>query len=94
MATEDDVRAIALTLPEVTEELWYRTPAYKVAGKGFLRLRTEAEGGLVVFVPDLGEKEALLAAEPEGVLHHPALRRLPAHPGQPGRGGSRPSCAS
>ena len=28
--------------------------------KGFLRLRTEAEGGLVVFVSDLGEKEALL----------------------------------
>ena len=65
MATEEDVRGIALALPEVTEEQWYRTPGYKVAGKGFLRLRTEAEGGLVVFVPDLGEKEALLAADPE-----------------------------
>ena len=65
MATEEDVREIALALPEVTEELWYRTPGYKVAGKGFLRLRTEAEGGLVVFVPDLGEKEALLTANPE-----------------------------
>ena len=65
MATEDDVRDIALALPEVTEDQWYRTPAYKVAGKGFLRLRTEAEGGLVVFVPDLGEKDALLAADPE-----------------------------
>ncbi len=65
MATEDDVREFALALPEVTEDQWYRTPAYKVAGKGFLRLRTEAEGGLVVFVSDLGEKEALLAANPE-----------------------------
>jgi hypothetical protein len=65
MATEQDVREIALALPEVTEEQWYRTPGYKVAGKGFLRLRTEAEGGLVVFVPDLGEKEALLGADPE-----------------------------
>ena len=65
MATEEDVREIARALPEVTEEQWYRTPGYKVAGKGFLRLRTEAEGGLVIFVPDLGEKEALLAANPE-----------------------------
>jgi hypothetical protein len=36
-----------------------------VAGKGFLRLRTEAEGGLVVFVCDMGEKEALLTSNPD-----------------------------
>jgi hypothetical protein len=71
MATEDDVRESALALPEVTEELWYRTPAYKVAGRGFLRLRTEAEGGLVVFVPHLGEKEALLAANPTAFYTSP-----------------------
>jgi len=65
MATEDDVRAIALALPETTEEQWYQTPGYKVRGKGFLRLRTEAEGGLVVFVNDLGEKEALIEANPD-----------------------------
>jgi hypothetical protein len=62
MATEEDVRAIALSLPGTTEEQWYQTPGYKVAGKGFLRLRTEAEGSLVVFVSDLGEKEALLSS--------------------------------
>ena len=40
-----------------------------VAGKGFLRLRTEAEeDGLVVFVSDLGEKEALLISNPEAFL--------------------------
>jgi hypothetical protein len=71
MATEDDVREIAMALPEVIEDQWYRTPAYRVAGKGFLRLRTEAEGGLVVFVPDLGEKEALLAANPEAYYTTP-----------------------
>ena len=64
-ATEEDVRAIALGLPETTEEQWYQTPGYKVAGKGFLRMRTEAEGGLVVFVSDVGEKEALIATNPE-----------------------------
>lgn len=43
MVTEDDVRGIALSLPQTTEEQWYQTPGYKVAGRGFLRLRTEAE---------------------------------------------------
>ena len=62
MASEADVRVIALSLPGATEEQWYQTPGYKVAGKGFLRLRTEAEGGLVVFVSDIGEKEALLTS--------------------------------
>ena len=71
MATGDDVREIALALPEVTEDQWYRTPAYKVAGKGFLRLRTEAEGGLVVFVSDPGEKESLLSANPEAYYTTP-----------------------
>jgi hypothetical protein len=71
MATEDDVRAIALSLPGTTEEQWYQTPAYKVAGKGFLRLRTEAEGGLVVFVSDLGEKEALLSSDADAFFTTP-----------------------
>jgi len=65
MATEDDVRRIALSLPETVEQQWYGTPGYKVKGKGFLRLRHEAEGGLVVFVNDLGEKEALLTGDPD-----------------------------
>jgi hypothetical protein len=71
MATEKDVRAIALSLPGTTEEQWYQTPGYKVAGKGFLRLRTEAEGGLVVFVCDLGEKEALLSTGSEAFFTTP-----------------------
>src|SRR3712207_1081560 len=78
MASEEDVHAIAMALPEVTQEQWYRTPAYKVAGKGFLRFRTEAEGGLVVFVPDLGEKEALLAADPEAYYTTPHYDGYPA----------------
>jgi hypothetical protein len=71
MATKDDVHAIALSLPGTTEEQWYQTPGYKVAGKGFLRLRTEAEGGLVVFVSDLGEKEALLSSDSEAFFTTP-----------------------
>ena len=65
MATVDDVRRIALSLPETTEKPWYGTPGFRVKDKGFLRIREEAEGGLVVFLPDEGEKEALLASEPD-----------------------------
>jgi hypothetical protein len=65
VATEEDVRRIALSLPETTEERWYGTPGFKVRGKGFLRYRNEPDGGLVVFVPDLFEKEAMLRAEPK-----------------------------
>lgn len=61
MATWDDVVAIGSDLPGVEESTWYRTPALKVAGKGFARLRSEAEGGLVL-VCALEEKEALLAS--------------------------------
>ncbi|WP_370969621.1 MmcQ/YjbR family DNA-binding protein [Amycolatopsis sp. cg9] len=59
MTTWEDVVRLASRLPEVEASTWYRTPALKVAGKGFARLRTEAEGGLVVLC-GLDEKAALL----------------------------------
>ncbi|MGH3585948.1 MAG: MmcQ/YjbR family DNA-binding protein [Pseudonocardia sp.] len=59
--TWDDVVAIAGRLPEVEESTWFGTPSLKVRGKGFARLRTEAEGGLVLMC-QLDEKEALLAS--------------------------------
>jgi hypothetical protein len=65
VTTEHDVRRIALALPETTEKPWFGTPGFRVKGTGFLRIRSEAEGGLVVFVADLGEKDALLASDPK-----------------------------
>ncbi|PXY31545.1 MmcQ/YjbR family DNA-binding protein [Prauserella muralis] len=59
MPTWEDVVAIAAELPEVEESTWFRSPSLKVAGKGFARLRTEAEGGLVLMC-GLDEKAALL----------------------------------
>ena len=59
MPTWDDVTAISLKLPKTEVSTWYGTPGVKVAGKGFLRLRTEAEGGLVVLC-DVDKKAALL----------------------------------
>jgi hypothetical protein len=58
--TWDDVVELASALPEVGVSTSYRTPALMVAGKTLMaRLRTEAEGGLMVRC-DLDEKEALL----------------------------------
>lgn len=52
---------MACRLPEVEEATWYGTPGLKVAGKGFARLRTEAEGGLMLLCT-LDEKMRLLAS--------------------------------
>lgn len=51
--------AFAKSLPEVEESMWFNSPSLKVRGKGFVRLRSEAEGGVVVMC-SLDEKEALL----------------------------------
>lgn len=61
MPTWDDVVTMGRALPGVEESTWYGTPGLKVAGKGFARLRTEAEGGLVLLC-GLDEKAALLAS--------------------------------
>ena len=78
MATEDDVRHIALSLPETIEKPWFNTPGFRVKGKGFLRIRSEAEGGLVIFVADVAEKEALLASEPGKFFTTPHYDGYPA----------------
>lgn len=78
MATEDDVRRIALSLPETTEKPWFNTPGFRVKDKGFLRIRTEAEGGLVIFVADLEEKDALLASDPAKFFTTPHYDGYPA----------------
>ena len=59
MATWESLVEFAKTLPEVEESTWFNSPSLKVRGKGFIRLRSEAEGGVVVMC-SLDEKEALL----------------------------------
>ncbi len=71
MATEDDLRSIATALPQVSEGTWYGTPGYRVAGRGFLRLRTKDEGALVVGVADEGEKQALIEGNPTAFFTTP-----------------------
>lgn len=64
MASEDDVRRLALALPGVEERTAYGTPAFYVGGKIFLRFR-EKPDALVAWCSDLAEREALLASDPD-----------------------------
>jgi hypothetical protein len=78
MATEEDVRRIALSLPETVEKPWYGTPGFRVKDKGYLRIRSEADGGLVVFVADVADKEMLLQSDPEKFFTTPHYDGYPA----------------
>ena len=78
MATFDDVARIALELPEVTEGAHHGHRSWSVATKGFAWERAFSKADikrfgdesppdgpiLAVRVEDLGEKEAVLAANP------------------------------
>ena len=64
MVTIEDVRRIALSLPETSEGPLYGTPGFRVKDRAFARLRDEG-ATLVAWVPDEDEKEALIATQPE-----------------------------
>lgn len=70
MATWDDVVAAGRRLPEVVESTWFRTPSLKVRKASMCRLRTDPDA-LVIRVLDLGDKEALLQADPDVFLTTP-----------------------
>ncbi|MFD4401643.1 MmcQ/YjbR family DNA-binding protein [Nocardia sp. NPDC058499] len=74
--TWENVVRLASELPEVAESTSYRTPALKVSGKSFARLRTQAEGGLALRC-EMTEKEALLASG------DPAFYTTPHYDGYP-----------
>lgn len=63
MATWDDVRELALSLPETEEGTTYRKPAVRVAGKVFAWMSPSEDGALVVYV-DPGERPFLVASQP------------------------------
>lgn len=64
MASESDVREIALSLPETTEKPSYGMPGFRVKDRLFARIR-DARDVLVVWCANLDEKEFLIAAEPD-----------------------------
>ncbi len=63
MATEDDVRRIALSLPRTTEKPSYGTPGFRVGDRLFARIHQDG-GLLVVWCEDEAEKESLLDGDP------------------------------
>jgi len=92
MASLDDVAAIAMGLPEVVEGDRHGRPTWSVAGKVFAWERpfrkadlkrfgdaTPPDGPiLAVRVEDLGEKEAVLAAQTKGFFTIPHFNGYPA----------------
>ena len=92
MATWDDVRRLALAMPEATERPSYDSaPAWRVKDKLFvwerpLRDRDLADLGddvptgpvLGVRVPDAGAKQALIAEQPDVYFTIPHLDGYPA----------------
>ncbi|MDQ3106774.1 MAG: MmcQ/YjbR family DNA-binding protein [Actinomycetota bacterium] len=70
MITTAVVRRLALSLPETTEKPSYGTPGFRVKDKLFARIREEGDV-LVVWVADLDEKAALIAADPEKFFSTP-----------------------
>ena len=63
MATPDDVRELALALPQTIERSSYGTPGFRVRDRLFARLHQDGES-LVVWV-DMDEREMLAQTEPE-----------------------------
>ena len=91
MADWDDVRGIALALPEVTEEALHGLPSWRVRGKLFVWERPLRESDLRALgdsapigpilgarVEHLGAKEALIADDPEVFFTIPHFEGYPA----------------
>jgi hypothetical protein len=74
--TFDEVRQLALALPEVDEGTSYGTPAFKVRGKFLSRLKEDGET-LVVRI-DMDERDVLMAANPETFYITDHYRGYPA----------------
>ncbi len=87
MATWDDVRSIASALPgtsetsgrtwRVRDTLFVLERPLRAADRAHLGDRAPQEPPLGIHVPDLGVKEALLAAEPEVFLTTPHFDGYP-----------------
>jgi hypothetical protein len=63
MATADDVRRIALSLPGTTEKLAWGMPTFRVAGKTFASLDDD-DAAIGVKCPK-EDRQELIASEPE-----------------------------
>ncbi len=66
-----------MSLPATTEKPSYGTPGFRVRDKLFARMRPEGDS-VVVWCADLGEKEALIATEPDKFFSLPHYDGYPS----------------
>lgn len=69
MATADDVRDLALALPETTEKLAWGQPTFRVRDKIFVSLSDDEMS--MGFMVDKEERASLIAAEPAKFFMNP-----------------------
>lgn len=77
MATEDDARRVALSLPGAVEKSYNRLPGFRVRRNLFLRFH-ELPDAVLVRCGELGERDELLAADPEKFFITPHYEGYPA----------------
>lgn len=58
----EQICKIGRELPEVVEDIWFRTPALKVRGKSFVRLKEDGES-VVFLLESVDEQEFLIEAQ-------------------------------
>jgi hypothetical protein len=65
VATEENLRSIAMSLPQIEEHPAYGgRPSWRVAGRGFVGIRKDQTSG-VIPASDLAEKQTLLTDDPD-----------------------------
>lgn len=75
MPTLEDVRRLVAELPETEEKPSYGTPGFRVRKKLIARARDD--GATLVMRIDYGEREALMAMEPDTFFITPHYREYP-----------------
>ena len=75
--TEDDLKTMAMALPQVEEAMAYGKPAYKAFGKFLTRLRRE-DASIVLVGVTFDEREMLMEAEPETFHITPHYKDYPS----------------
>ena len=74
--TSEDVRAMALSLPQVEEAMAYGRPAFKAFGKFLTRVRSEDSS--LVLLCTFDEREMLMEAEPQTFHITPHYQSYPS----------------
>ena len=75
--TEEDVRQLALALPQVEETVAYGKPAFKAFGKFLTRVRQE-DSSIVLVGVEFDEREMLMEAEPDIFFVTPHYKDYPS----------------